>query len=303
MEKFGNYTLYQCSKCTNGFWYPLKMPSGDWYANAESHSNPGFRCTYSHLHAPSTELYLYHKQFFKTPPANSGMLLDVGCGNGSFMTAASKKNFDVWGLDFDYKSVQAAKKHGLQNIFAQSISQFKKFHPKMKFDVITFFEVLEHQDNPVTFITDVKRLLRKGGRIAGSVPLHKKMMPSGQFDRPPNHFILFTQDGLRTFLESNGFESIRLVPLEMLSKEDEMRFGIGVNSATLFSIMDISAWDVKNNSMRYKAYYLIRGISRFFIPLLNTGISVLFKIKGKKATEQLQDSFFSQGLYFQARLP
>jgi 2-polyprenyl-3-methyl-5-hydroxy-6-metoxy-1,4-benzoquinol methylase len=36
--------------------------------------------------------------------------------------------------------------------------------------VITFFEVLEHQDKPREFLEMVKGLLKEGGYIAGSVP-------------------------------------------------------------------------------------------------------------------------------------
>lgn len=53
-----------------------------------------------------------------------------------------------------------------------SLEEFSEFAKKegLKFDVITFFEVLEHQDRPREFLERVKELLKPGGWLAGSVP-------------------------------------------------------------------------------------------------------------------------------------
>ncbi|MEM2074300.1 MAG: methyltransferase domain-containing protein, partial [Nitrososphaeria archaeon] len=71
------------------------------------------------------------------------------------------------------KSIKVCQeKWGLKNTFVMSPQEFAEFCQKegLKFDVITFFEVLEHQDKPVEFLEAIKSMLKPGGYIAGSVP-------------------------------------------------------------------------------------------------------------------------------------
>jgi SAM-dependent methyltransferase len=81
---------------------------------------------------------------------------------------------------------------------------------RLRFDVITFFEVLEHQANPSGFMKNVRRLLRSGGIISGSVPNRKrlKFMADEKWDRPPYHYTSWDSDTLHRFLSMNGFTSI-----------------------------------------------------------------------------------------------
>lgn len=51
----------------------------------------------------------------------------------------------------------------------QEFAEYCKEH-NLKFDIITFFEVLEHQVDPVGFLETIKGMLNPGGWIAGSVP-------------------------------------------------------------------------------------------------------------------------------------
>jgi 2-polyprenyl-3-methyl-5-hydroxy-6-metoxy-1,4-benzoquinol methylase len=61
-----------------------------------------------------------------------------------------------------------------------SLEEFYEYakEKNLKFDVITFFEVLEHQDKLREFLEMVKGLLREGGYIAGSVPNRKWLFAS-----------------------------------------------------------------------------------------------------------------------------
>ena len=73
----------------------------------------------------------------------------MGCGDGRFLRHAKEQGFEVWGIDFDKKSVENVKSNlGIDTVFAMSLEEFHEYanEKNLKFDVITFFEVLEHQD-------------------------------------------------------------------------------------------------------------------------------------------------------------
>ncbi len=103
---------------------------------------------YEKLHSPpNLKLGSNHRAFFKNfSGPRSGRLLDVGCGNGKFLMVAKGYGFDVWGIDIDRQSVEIAKSVLGNNIHFMELGQFVKFAKErnLEFDVITFFEVLEH---------------------------------------------------------------------------------------------------------------------------------------------------------------
>ncbi|CAD7776722.1 MAG: Ubiquinone biosynthesis O-methyltransferase [Candidatus Methanoperedenaceae archaeon GB50] len=207
------YKLYYCPNCQLKFWEPLKMIP-------EFFENEGFE-DYFYGHIGLKELRQRHKRFLKVFPIKRGYLLDVGCGDGIFLYYLKKAfNFNVYGIDLDRKLIKVAKrKFSLENVFTTSLKYFIDFVEKqnVKFDVITFFEVLEHQDNPKGFLNDIKKLLKPKGYIAGSVPNRERVFAelirkNSLGDFPPYHFMWFSKDALRFF-----FKKTRLYKYRVLS--------------------------------------------------------------------------------------
>jgi SAM-dependent methyltransferase len=136
-----------------------------------------------------------------------GTLLDVGCGTGNFLAAARAKGFEVTGIEFDRNAAQFAREHlGLRSTFSCTLEEFAEEHPQEKFDVITFFEVLEHQDKPLGFLRLVKRCLKEDGHIALSVPNRERwQMAPDVLDYPPNHLTRWNARSLTGLLRAEGF--------------------------------------------------------------------------------------------------
>ncbi len=200
------YKLYYCSKCGLQWWEPLKIETKFYEEEGET--------SYELIHKGVRDLQNWHKPFLKKFPFRKGRLLDIGCGDGVFIFYAKNLGFEVWGIDLDKKSIKVAKeRYKLKNVYAMSLEEFVEFakEKSLKFDVITFFEVLEHQDKPQEFIQNVKKLLKPEGYIAGTVPnrecffikLYRGKLEKTDF--PPHHFIRFSKGVIKTFLEKNGF--------------------------------------------------------------------------------------------------
>jgi len=153
------------------------------------------------------------KPFFKFFPIKKGTLLDVGGGDGLFAGRAQAMGFDVSMIDFDERSVETARKKGVLKSFAYSLEDFVSLCKarNLQFDVISFFEVLEHQEDLESFITNIKKLLKPGGWVVGSTPNRDRMFAhlqqkfDGQ-DTPPNHFFWWSKESLLHFFNLNDFD-------------------------------------------------------------------------------------------------
>lgn len=108
-------------------------------------------------------------QKYQIPPGN---FLDIGCGHGAFVHAASRSGWNVKGLDYPSEATTYAKNIlGLNIIEDELISavQSGKIREE-QFDFITAWHCLEHSSKPVEFLTYAARLLKPGGKLLLAVP-------------------------------------------------------------------------------------------------------------------------------------
>ena len=121
--------------------------------------------------------YMYFKKredIIKLIPKYTRNLLDVGCGTGTFEEILSlsqnKCNFDVSGTDISKKSIEIAKsKRLLNSIFLCGDAENLPFKNK-SFDCIVLIEVIEHIPNKESVFKELKRVLKRNGKIIITTP-------------------------------------------------------------------------------------------------------------------------------------
>jgi SAM-dependent methyltransferase len=198
IERYGKYELFECGACGLHFWEPREMPDARWYERM-----------YGGRDATVLPLEPGHKYFLADPLApKKGELLDIGCGTGNFLAAARDARYEVTGIELDGNAARFAKeKLGLARVLSLTIAEFALENSGKKFDVVTFFEVLEHQAVPAEFLKNAKNCLRQLGYIALSVPNRERWLTGPDvLDYPPNHFLRWSARALQSFLSANGFE-------------------------------------------------------------------------------------------------
>lgn len=206
IEQHGRYKLFGCGVCGLQFWEPREMPGARWYEQM-----------YSGRDEKLLPLEPGHQYFLEDPLApRGGELLDIGCGTGNFLAAAREAGYGVAGIEMDSNAAGFARERlGLERVLPLTISEFVERHAEERFNVVTFFEVLEHQSAPVEFLRKVKECALPGGVIALSVPNRERWLTGPDvLDYPPNHFLRWNAASLTKCLSSQGFEvlSIREQP-------------------------------------------------------------------------------------------
>lgn len=117
-----------------------------------------------HLHdfkAVEQRLIMYKIDYdFISKFKNKGNVLDVGCGNGSFMTIFENAGYNVVGVEYGQEAAEAASKN--HNIIC---GEFPDLDIKNKFDLIIFRGVLQYVPNPKDYIDKAISLLNNNGCI------------------------------------------------------------------------------------------------------------------------------------------
>ncbi len=89
-------------------------------------------------------------------------LIDVGCGGGLLCEKLSSMNTKIKGIDMSSEAIEIAKAHQTLNdlnIDYQNISLEKLIdNSKMRFDVLTCLELIEHVPNPEKLIEDCVKI-------------------------------------------------------------------------------------------------------------------------------------------------
>ena len=198
IEAYGRYKLLGCGGCGLQFWSPRELPDARWYEQM-----------YGGRDEKILPLEAGHKYFLKDALApRGGELLDIGCGTGNFLAAARAAGYGVTGTELDRNAARfALERLELPRVLPLTAGEFAREYPSEKFDVVTFFEVLEHQAAPEEFLRDVKACLRSHGYVALSVPNRERWLTGPDvFDYPPNHFLRWNATALKNFLSARGFE-------------------------------------------------------------------------------------------------
>ena len=96
-------------------------------------------------------------------------ILDIGCGTGTMLSYLSRYG-DVQGADADEEAVRFCKLRSGINV-TQLTDASLPFADE-SFDVVTMLDVLEHIDDDLKALGEVRRILRPGGIFVATVPAY-----------------------------------------------------------------------------------------------------------------------------------
>jgi 2-polyprenyl-3-methyl-5-hydroxy-6-metoxy-1,4-benzoquinol methylase len=138
-------------------------------------------------------------------------LLDVGCGNGSFLAKMKGIGWIVEGTETDPGAAEnASDTYG----FKIHHGRLEELHLEGEsFDAITMSHVIEHVHDPVSLLKECFRLLKPGGKIVVKTPNpdslgHRLFREHWISLFPPGHLHLFSRAALRLCADMARFRSV-----------------------------------------------------------------------------------------------
>ena len=156
-----------------------------------------------------------------------GAYLDVGCGLGDMVAAASAAGMDAIGVDLSPIAVSIGRGHG-RDLRAGAL-EAQGFDADA-FDSITMYHSLEHTPDPRATLKECARILKPGAVVMVAVPnfeslAHAVFGGAWQHLDPPYHLQQFSPRSLTRLGEAVG---LTLVGLQTESFVDHMEAEFGM---------------------------------------------------------------------------
>ena len=139
----------------------------------------------------------YFKKILSNHFKNIPLVVDIGCGQGDFLTQAKELRINAEGIDDKEFWVTRCVKKGLK---AKKGSIFEIPYDDNSVDGIFLQSVLEHAD-PVKSMKEISRVIKNEGIVAISCPT-----PEKHFWDDPTHVRPYTIKSLSTLFEMFGFK-------------------------------------------------------------------------------------------------
>ena len=192
------FDIDRCAKCGIGQTVPFPEDVAPYYAEYHGgrHGVTAAYCMRRRL------------RFVNQAVHNAGdrRLLDIGCGDGSFLSTAKRSGWQGCGTEFKPDAAQAAGFDVRTGI--------EQFPPGERFDCITLWHSLEHLRDPRETLSRASDLLVPGGvtliavpdnggwqaRLLGRHWLHLDV---------PRHLFHFDRQSLARLLKMTGFKVVR----------------------------------------------------------------------------------------------
>ena len=153
------------------------------------------------VHRPAPFNRQFRKADLRAVKDRRARILDVGCGTGANLMLLSQFG-DAQGVDISADALLFCRQRGLYNVKLGAAESLP--YEEGEFDLVTAFDVVEHMDDDVAGLREMRRVLRPGGRVLLFVPTF--MFLWGVQDEVSNHRRRYRLEGLRKAVTAAGFE-------------------------------------------------------------------------------------------------
>lgn len=222
-----NGAVFRCRKCDLVFLHPGMDPErekafyeqeyGDIFS-LEKGTTPA-----SLFEARLPEAQIYYEWVKKWIQPDS-VCLEIGCASGYFLNIIQNKVEKVVGIESHHLLRSYCLDMGIETYM--SVSECAD----MKFDMVFLFFVLEHIGDPLSYLSELGRVIKPGGSIIIVVPNVDDALLNlyniqeiNQFYYTPAHQFYYKKDTLELlFMKSHLWKEVSIIPVQRYDLSNHM---------------------------------------------------------------------------------
>lgn len=215
------YKMFKCTGCGTIFHdFDIKH-SAQYYQSKEYRAGVDGGSSAERYHEMHDAEVLPKLHYTGTKIFRDAVVADIGCGGGSFLDYVQGGAKEVVAIEPSEEFRKGLAQRGYKT-YAYADEAIKDYEGKI--DVLTSFDVIEHVDDPVSFMQDAYRLMRPGAQgFIGTptcMPVYCQILGKTyeEFLYCYQHPWILSDKGLRICCEKAGFKDIRI--------EDKQVYGL-----------------------------------------------------------------------------
>ncbi len=141
-------------------------------------------------------------------------ICDGGCGEGSFLELLKDSGYkQCWGIEPSEYYRGLALEHGL-DVVQGEIKSINTLSKEKYLSAVTLFHVIEHLDNPIESLVNIKENLPSRGVLVietpdNEAPIQRATGRSNELVYP-EHLFYWNERSLKGILEAQGFEVVKV---------------------------------------------------------------------------------------------
>jgi len=174
----------------------------------------------------TAQMYLDMIERYRAPSTEAvghrGALLEVGSGQGEFLSEALNHGYSVTGVEYSHDACESARatlasQNPARDRFRieQGALEAVTLTPS-SFDLCVMNDVIEHVREPQKTLARVRELLKPGGAIFIATPSldswSAKLMGKLWMEYKDEHLFFFSNRSLTNILQKSGFSAVALKP-------------------------------------------------------------------------------------------
>ena len=141
-----------------------------------------------------------------------GKMLEVGCAAGYFLREARLRGWQVCGVELSPTMRKRCEEVAGCAVFASLTEAAAR---ELPFDCVAMFEVIEHLNDPLAFMREVRATMNRSAILVLSTPNFAapeamRNPVSYHWFSPPAHVSYFTPATLHDCVEQAGFEAVQI---------------------------------------------------------------------------------------------
>lgn len=211
------FTLSQCDKCSFVFTNPIPSVLSKYYETPDylSHNSEN-KGVLGVIYSLIRKANIKRKYRLLSSYVSNGSLLDIGCGTGELLHFFAKKGWKTSGVEPNTSARKfAIKNYNLNVLDEDGLDILQSEY----YDIISMWHVLEHVPDLHGRLSQVDRLLKKGGTLVVALPNlaspdSKKYLKYWSALDVPRHLYHFTQTTFNHLISKHNMKIINAVPMK-----------------------------------------------------------------------------------------
>lgn len=215
--RYKELLIFECLDCDLQFVYPMQAAPLEYYqANCKGvvsvasydSIHPGYQFTIKKIREV-TRCHLSPDQ---------RRVIDVACGPGFLLIDLQRDGFDCLGIDFNPDVVRVANERFQVPAKVARVEDLTALDKR--FDLALLVHVLEHVEDPLGLLKNIRQILNPAGVLVVEVPNRKWFSLShslgkgtcSEGDYPPHHITFWSLTALTRALELSGYSVLECIP-------------------------------------------------------------------------------------------